>query len=93
MRRLRREWGYVGYVLIGIGLIFAFISAYISWKDPAVGLLFLVPGSFFYLTGGLLVVLAFNYKRGTKPFLTLSLLRLIFALSAMVSLIPLIRKP
>lgn len=92
MRRLRREWGYFGYFLVAIGLIIAVVAANVAWRDPGSGLLLLVPGSLFYFVGGFFVVLSNDYRRGTKAFITLSFLRLVFAAATMTALIPVIRR-
>lgn len=48
---------------------------------------------FIYLPGGLAVVAAFGYSRGSKPYLAMMIMRIIFAFAVMLSLIGIIGGP
>ncbi len=72
--------------MCGLGVAFAVAAAATSRANPALTPWLIAAGMFIYLPGGLAVVAAYGYTRGSKPYLAMMIMRLIFAFSVMLSL-------
>lgn len=79
----RTKYGNLGLIISLIGVGFAAAAAFIGQPLPlSLGLLCL--GSLCYLAGGLFTVGVHGYRRGSKPYLQLMMLRSSFALATMI---------
>jgi hypothetical protein len=79
VRRLPPHIGKLGYGLIGVGVVLAYLSLAVGKSIWAFVLVF--GGSFLYLIGGFLAVASFDYTRGSRPMLVLRVSRVAIALA------------
>ncbi|HRF59960.1 MAG TPA: hypothetical protein PLH94_08615 [Fimbriimonadaceae bacterium] len=86
MKRPTPQAGYAGLGVAVAGVLIAAFGALTSTKTSSPWLPMLV-GAALYLVGSLLAVAAFGYKRGTKLFLTIRVMRLVFAAVVMLGLV------
>lgn len=89
MVRVRKELGYVGLGLCGLGVVLAVASAIMAQNHPERIIPLLVAGMAVYLPGGLMAVGAFGYKRFSPVYISLMMMRLLFAISVVISIISL----
>lgn len=93
VKRSSKLVGQVGFALCGLGVLCAIMAAVTSRSNPALAPWLIAGGMFIYLPGGLAVVAAFGYSRGSKPYLAMMIMRIIFAFAVMLSLIGIIGGP
>ena len=69
---------------MGLGLVAAIVSLFVNIKGMPISP-FALGGAFVYLIGGVLAVGAFDYVKGSKVFLAIRIMRVVFAVIVMVS--------
>ncbi|MBL8060509.1 MAG: hypothetical protein JNK63_07335 [Chthonomonas sp.] len=87
MKRTNKTVGLVGAGMILVGLIASWFAVAISRSNPAIALGFLFGSSLVYIIGGVLTVSHFDFRRGTKVYLVISLSRLVYACAAVLTMI------
>lgn len=86
MNRPTPQAGYAGLGLAVGGVLIAAFGALTGTKTSNPWIAMLI-GAGLYLVGSLLAVAAFGYRRGTKLFLTIRVMRLVFAAVVMLGLV------
>jgi len=82
------RFGPIGMGLAGVGVALAVSSHLFVWPGfPRVLNPLILVGAFAYLAGGFLAVAANGYRPGTKPFLWLRVLRVVFAASVVFAIL------
>ncbi len=82
MRQSRKEVGYGGIALIGIGIVLTLIGAVVAGSNPGIGMLLVFAGISVYVPGGFLAVSHYGYSRGSKLYLLISMSRGLIAVGA-----------
>lgn len=81
---VKPEAGRLGMAIATSGLAVAAVSMLVA---PSIGPMVLLGGAALYLVGAALGVAAFGYQRGSKLFLALRVMRLIFAAIVIFSIL------
>ena len=73
--------------MIVTGLLIAWYAVAISKSNSGLALGLLLGSSFLYIFGGLMTVSHFDFKRGTTPYLWITLGRLAYAVAAVLTMV------
>lgn len=91
MRRIDPKFGKFGYSLATAGAVSAWAAHLLP--DFLTRLAMIMLGGTIYLIGSFLVVAAFDYRRGTGPFLFIRVVRMVFAGAAILMVMRVVTQP